>query len=129
MWKRNLIVLLAATLVLVGLTWLAMDTSDIFRDLHSNARDVVGILVVVGLSLAAFVALRGGFWVRTGLVVAVPALYGVLAEFLWSDHEYPGIQVILGGLMAVIALLTCIVVAGPIVLWRKRATRPARSQP
>jgi hypothetical protein len=129
MWKNNLIVLLIATLVLVGLTWLAQETSDIFRELHSNARDVVGALVIVGLSLAAFVALRGGFWTRTGLVAAVPALYGAAAEFLWSDADYPGIQVILGGVMAVIALLACLLIAGPIVFWRKRLTRPARSRP
>jgi len=129
MWKRNVVVLLLAALALVGFTWIAQATSDIFLDLHSNARDTIGVLFVTLLSLAAFAALRGGFWTRTAIVAAVPLLFGVLAEFLWSDVDYPGIQIVLGGMMAGVALLACLFIAGPIILWRARLTRRARSRP
>jgi hypothetical protein len=118
MAMRNLIVALLAELALACLTWAAQASADIFMTLHSSATDVVSALVVGVVSLAAFFAMRGGFWLRTAIVVAVPIVFGLVAGLVWSDDA--SLQIALGGTMAALAFGVCLVLAGPVFLWRKK---------
>src|SRR5581483_717150 len=119
MWRRNAIVLVSAALVVVALVALAHATEHLYSSVGSNQRLSAVLLTFACIAIASFVTLRGGFWTRTGLVVLLPILLSVVAEAFNRDAAYPGVNLVLGALVAATSFLACVFIGGPIFLWRQ----------
>jgi hypothetical protein len=116
MWGRNTIVLLAAAAIFVALSALVSAGRHLFERFDPN---YVLLAVFVCISVASFVILSGGFWTRTGLVVLLPALLGLVAELFNHDAAYQGLDIVLGAVGMVVSFLACVFIGGPIFLWRQ----------
>ena len=119
MWQRNAIVLLVAAAVVVALTALAHATEHVYKNLNSDQRLGVALSIFACISVATFVSLRGGFWTRTALVLLVPASLSLIGEAMNRDAAYPGIGIVLGAILVTVSFLACVLIGGPIFLWRQ----------
>jgi len=120
MWRRNAVVLLTTAAAMVAITSFAQANRDVYSNFDSAQRIAVALFALACISVISFANLRGGFWTRTGLVVVVPVLLSLVTEVFNRDAAYPGIGFVLAAVVGVVSFLVCVLIGGPIFLWRQR---------
>lgn len=120
MWRRNVIVLFTAALVIVALSFLVHFIREPFHRSFGSAWLGAVFVTFSCIVVALFLNLRGGFWIRLVLVAFLPPFLSLLAEVVgYSDPAYPGFGLMVGVVLGVVSFLACVLICGPIYVWRK----------
>ena len=124
-WKRNVGVFAATLAVIWALLIIGMANQSAFRTLSSEQSMVVVGLVFLGIAVASFLAVDGGFWTRAVLTSLAPAVAIPIAELVSvlagsSDDGYRGLSIVAGGAVAAAVFLVCVLLGGPAYLWFER---------
>jgi subtilisin family serine protease len=123
--KRNVGVFAAALAMIWALLLIGSANQSSFRVLSSEQSMVVVGSVFLGIGVASFLAVDGGFWTRTVLTSLGPAVAIPIAELISvaagsPDGGYRGLSSIAGGVVAAALFLVCVLVEGPAYLWFER---------
>ena len=121
MWRRNVIVLCTAALVIVALTFLVHFIREPLHRSFDSAQWLAAVFFVFCcIAVGSFLNLRGRFWIRMVLVAFLPPFLSLLAEIVgYSDPDYPGLGFMVGVVLGVVSFLACVLICGPIYVWRK----------
>jgi hypothetical protein len=98
--------------------------SAIFERLPGTASLVVLATLLFFFGAASFFVFAGGFWTKTLLATAVPALtQGIMELTLGSDPAYPQLLLMLAVPYAALFFFGAVFIGGPYLVWRDSKRR------